>query len=83
MGCLLYEMTSGNPPFMAREKAKLLDMIMKSKPKMPPFLSPELHSLLKGLLERNAMKRLGAEPSTFTQVGGVAKLKKHPFFKVA
>ena len=58
------------------------DMIMKSKPKMPPFLSPELHSLLKGLLERNAMKRLGAEPSTFTQVGGVAKLKKHPFFKV-
>ncbi|KAK8820671.1 protein kinase [Blastocystis sp. ATCC 50177/Nand II] len=81
VGCLLYEMTSGNPPFMAREKAKLLDMIMKSKPKMPPFLSPELHSLLKGLLERNAMKRLGAEPSTFTQVGGVAKLKKHPFFK--
>ena len=26
VGCLLYEMTSGNPPFMAREKAKLLDM---------------------------------------------------------
>ena len=82
-GCLLYEMTSGNPPFMAKEKTKLLDMIMKGKLKLPPFLSSDLHSLLRGLLERNVMKRLGAEPSTFTQVGGVAKLKKHPFFKVS
>ena len=83
VGCLLYEMTSGNPPFMAKEKTKLLDMIMKGKLKLPPFLSSDLHSLLRGLLERNVMKRLGAEPSTVTQVGGVAKLKKHPFFKVS
>lgn len=82
VGCLLYEMTSGNPPFVSKDKKKLFDLIMKSKLKLPPFLSHDLHSLLKGLIERDVSKRLGATPSTFTQIGGVAKLKQHPFFKV-
>lgn len=82
VGCLLYEMTSGNPPFVSRDNKKLFDLIMKSKLKLPSFLSPDLHSLLKGLIERDVTKRLGATPTTFTQVGGVAKLKQHPFFKV-
>lgn len=82
VGCLLYEMTSGNPPFVCNSRKKMLDMIMRSKLKLPPFLSKDLHSLLRGLLERDVSKRLGAEKATFTQIGGVAKLKQHPFFKV-
>ena len=82
VGCLAFEMTTGNPPFVAKSKKKMLDMILNTRPKLPPFLSANLHSLLRGLLERNVTKRLGAQPSTITQVGGVAKLKSHPFFKV-
>ena len=82
VGCLLYEMTSGKPPFVSNSRKKLLEKIMRSKLKLPPFLSKELHSLLRGLLERDVSKRLGNERTTFTQVGGVAKLKQHPFFKV-
>ena len=75
-------MTSGKPPFVSNSRKKLLEKIMRSKLKLPPFLSKELHSLLRGLLERDVSKRLGNERTTFTQVGGVAKLKQHPFFKV-
>lgn len=81
VGCLLYEMTSGNPPFVCNSRKKMLDMIMRSKLKLPPFLSKDLHSLLRGLLERDVSKRLGAEKATFTQIGGVAKLKQHSFFQ--
>ena len=82
VGCLLFEMTTGNPPFVAANRKKLFHLIMRNKPKIPTFLSPELRSLLRGLLQRDVLKRLGAEPSTFTSIGGVAKLKQHPWFKV-
>jgi p70 ribosomal S6 kinase len=41
----------------------------------------QAHSLLKGLLERNVQKRLGSTKSTMFEVGGVAALKAHRFFK--
>lgn len=82
VGCLLCEMTTGNPPYTSRNKNKMLEVIMHNKPRIPSFLSPDLQSLLRGLLQKNVTKRLGAEPSTFTQIGGVAKLKQHKWFKV-
>ena len=36
---------------------------------------------MKGLMERNVSKRLGATKSNMFEVGGVAKLKDHKFFK--
>lgn len=36
--------------------------------------------MLKGLLERNVQKRLGAARSTMFEVGGVSALKAHRFF---
>lgn len=36
--------------------------------------------MLKGLLERNVQKRLGAAKSTMFEMGGVAAIKSHRWF---
>jgi hypothetical protein len=48
--------------------------------KAPPHLTPPAHSLLRGLLEKNAARRLGCMKSTMFTIGGVAALKQHEFF---
>ena len=47
---------------------------------MPSGSTAEACRLLKGLLNRNVQKRLGAAKSTMFEVGGVAALKNEPFF---
>ena len=44
------------------------------------YLHMQAHSVLKGLLERNVQKRLGAARTTMFEVGGVSALKAHRFF---
>ncbi|EQC25987.1 AGC protein kinase, variant [Saprolegnia diclina VS20] len=81
LGALIYEMVTGYPPFRHNNRKKLLEKILQEKLKLPKWLSPETHSILKQLLERNVEKRLGSGKSTMFQVRGVAAIKKHPFFK--
>uniref|UniRef100_A0ACD5YZX1 Uncharacterized protein n=1 Tax=Avena sativa TaxID=4498 RepID=A0ACD5YZX1_AVESA len=74
VGILLFEMLTGKPPFVGnREKAQ--QKIVKEKLKLPSFLTSEAHSLLKGLLHKEAGKRLGTGP------GGSDEIKKHKWFK--
>ncbi|OQR97992.1 kinase, partial [Thraustotheca clavata] len=81
LGALIYEMVTGYPPFRHNNRKKLLEKILNEKLKLPKWLSPATHSILKQLLERNVEKRLGSGKSTMFQVRGVAAIKKHPFFK--
>lgn len=53
---------------------------MSEKLKLPPHASSSMHSLLKGLLEKDMNKRLGAVKGTMFTIGGVAALKQHEFF---
>ncbi|KAJ6888593.1 serine/threonine-protein kinase AtPK2/AtPK19 [Populus alba x Populus x berolinensis] len=50
VGILLYEMLTGQPPFTHSNRKKLQERIIKEKVKLPPYLSSEAHSLLKGIL---------------------------------
>jgi len=36
---------------------------------------------MRGLLERNVQKRLGGQKSSMFEIGGVAALKQHKFFR--
>jgi p70 ribosomal S6 kinase len=74
-GVLLYEMLCGLPPFRAKSRNALQQQILTAKPKYPKFLSSDALNLLKGLLTRDPLKRLGCGPN------GAEDIKKHPFFK--
>lgn len=75
VGILLFEMLTGQPPFVGGNRDKVQQKIVKEKIKLPAFLSSELHSLLKGLLHKEAGRRLGSGP------GGSDEIKNHKWFK--
>lgn len=70
IGALLYEMLTGKPPFSGGNRQKIQQKIVKDKVKLPPYLSSEAHSLLKGLLQKDTSKRLGSD-----------EIKEHRWFK--
>ncbi|XVF37387.1 hypothetical protein REPUB_Repub20aG0003700 [Reevesia pubescens] len=75
VGILLYEMLTGKPPFIGGNREKIQQKIVKERIKLPNFLSGEAHSLLKGLLHKDASKRLGSGPS------GSEEIKRHKWLK--
>ena len=77
----MYEMLSGNPPFQAEAQKDLDRKIMSEKLKLPPHASPLAHAILKGFLEKDMNKRLGAVKTTMFTIGGVTALKQHQFFE--
>ncbi|TYI35754.1 hypothetical protein ES332_A03G098100v1 [Gossypium tomentosum] len=74
VGILLYEMLTGQPPYTHANRQKLQQRIIQEKLKLPPFLTTEAHSLLKGLLQKEPPRRLGSGP------GGGDEIKKHKWF---
>ncbi|XP_074006484.1 serine/threonine-protein kinase ULK4 isoform X2 [Numenius arquata] len=77
LGCLLYEMFTGRPPFFSDSLSELIERILYEDP-LPPvpegsaFHKPsaEFISLLDGLLQKDPQKRLNW-----------ADLLQHPFWK--
>jgi serum/glucocorticoid-regulated kinase 2 len=59
LGCLLFEMVSGKPPFYKNDRDELFEGIKFENPNLPISLSKECRSLIVGLLNKDPAKRLG------------------------
>ena len=73
LGCILFEMLTGEPPFFDEDLNTLYDNIRTGKLRYPSHLSVEAKSLLSKLLERDANKRLGSK--------NISDIKAHDFFR--
>lgn len=73
LGCLLYEMLVGCPPFYDDDKTELFEQIRFSKPRFPKRLSRDAKDLISRLLLKNPKDRMGSR-------GGSAEVKEHPWF---
>uniref|UniRef100_A0A8B9K383 Unc-51 like kinase 4 n=1 Tax=Astyanax mexicanus TaxID=7994 RepID=A0A8B9K383_ASTMX len=79
LGCILYQMFTGNPPFVSETFTELVDLILHEDPPPPVqkgfTCSPPSHefqSLLQGLLQKDPLNRLNWE-----------QLLLHPFWRGA
>ncbi|XP_019141186.3 serine/threonine-protein kinase ULK4 isoform X1 [Corvus cornix cornix] len=77
LGCLLYEMFSGKPPFFSESRSELIEKILSEDPLQPGPEGSAIHkpsaefiSLLDGLLQKDPHKRLNW-----------TDLLQHPFWK--
>lgn len=52
LGVLLYEMITGFPPFFSTDKSRLYTMIFEKNVEIKSYFSPEVSSLLIGLLTK-------------------------------
>ena len=75
MGILLYELLTGSPPFQGNNNRIICDRIIKSKLKLPYYLSPDAKDILTKLLKKVPSARLGSKP------GDIQKIKQHRFFR--
>ncbi|KAJ4456278.1 putative Serine/threonine-protein kinase CBK1 [Paratrimastix pyriformis] len=75
LGVMLYECLTGRPPFNAPSREEVFARIVKEEPdwNVPGVsFSPEVRDLMSRLLEKDPLKRLGAN--------GAAEVKAHPWF---
>eukprot|EP00039_Didymoeca_costata_P019105 m.336255 g.336255 ORF g.336255 m.336255 type:complete len:440 (-) comp17797_c0_seq1:256-1575(-) len=73
-GALLFDMTTGSPPFCANNKKKTMDKILKAQIRFPPYLTDSLKDLLRKVLHRDSSKRLGSK-------NGSEDIKRHAWFR--
>ena len=81
LGILIFEMVAGKTPFSGKDTKELHRKILTEKLKFPSILNAKTVSVLRGLLERQVPKRLGAAKATMFDIGGFDALKNHLFFK--
>ncbi|KAG8431139.1 hypothetical protein GDO86_019352 [Hymenochirus boettgeri] len=70
LGCIVYELLVGTPPFYTHNIFQLVSMITQQTVRWPRGISPELKDFLQGLLTKDPNKRLSWPD-----------LLKHPFIK--
>ena len=74
LGVLMYEMLVGYVPFEGENKKETMHKVMRSTIIYPNSISVESTSLLKALMKRNPLKRLGSGEA------GTEEIKVHSFF---
>lgn len=72
LGMVLYEMLTGLPPWYTRNRQKLFESVRSAALTFPDYVTPSAQSLIRGLLDRNVMTRLGSKSTE--------DVKNHPFF---
>ena len=70
LGCCLYEMVSGDPPFRGETIEEMRDELLQDDIVMKDFFSKQFVSLLNGLMDKDVQQRLTLD-----------EVKKHAFFK--
>uniref|UniRef100_A0A8C1CQX9 G protein-coupled receptor kinase n=1 Tax=Cyprinus carpio carpio TaxID=630221 RepID=A0A8C1CQX9_CYPCA len=78
LGCMLFKLLRGHSPFRqhkTKDKHEIDRMTLTMNVELPDSFSPELKSLLEGLLQRDVAKRLGCLGR------GASEVKEHLFFK--
>ncbi|XP_072943601.1 serine/threonine-protein kinase fused-like [Epargyreus clarus] len=58
LGCIVYELMAGQPPFCTMSIWQLVRMIRHKPVQWPTFISPEARSFLQGLLHKDPVKRM-------------------------
>jgi serum/glucocorticoid-regulated kinase 2 len=74
VGCIIYELLTGLPPYYTSDREELFDRIKLSSVKYPSNFSTSVKDLLTGLFQKDPEKRLGSGPD-----GGKA-IRNHPWF---
>ncbi|XP_056677551.1 beta-adrenergic receptor kinase 2 isoform X2 [Monodelphis domestica] len=78
LGCMLFKLLRGHSPFRqhkTKDKHEIDRMTLTVNVELPDAFSPELKSLLEGLLQRDVSQRLGCLGN------GAEEVKSHIFFK--
>ena len=73
LGVLFYEMIVGFPPYFSTNREQMFNNIQRGKLKIPTALSGDARGLLKELLNRDPLKRLGSRRDA-------EEVKENPFF---
>jgi serum/glucocorticoid-regulated kinase 2 len=53
LGCIIYEMITGIPPYQSASRPELFEKIKYTPPKYPSYVSKPLRMLLEGLFAKN------------------------------
>ncbi|KAJ1916969.1 Ribosomal protein S6 kinase beta-2 [Tieghemiomyces parasiticus] len=61
LGILLFDMITGAPPFTGSNRETVMSAIRRKEVKFPAFVSPEARSLIKDLLRKDPLQRLGTQ----------------------
>ncbi|KRY67069.1 3-phosphoinositide-dependent protein kinase 1, partial [Trichinella pseudospiralis] len=75
LGCIIYQMLSGLPPFRAANEYLIFQKINKLDYEFPDGFNAVAMDLVRKFLKTEPAERLGSVES-----GGVAEVKNHPFF---
>ncbi|KAF3422449.1 hypothetical protein E2986_03683 [Frieseomelitta varia] len=75
LGALMFDMLTGMPPFTGDDRRKTIDKILRGKLCLPLYLTSDAKDLIRKLLKRQVMQRLGSGPEDAEQI------MNHNFFK--
>ncbi|XP_076364252.1 G protein-coupled receptor kinase 1-like [Tachypleus tridentatus] len=78
LGCMLYKLLKGHSPFRqhkTKDKHEIDKMTLSMNVELPESFSPELKTLLLGLLQRDVDRRIGCKGK------GADEVKEQPFFQ--
>ncbi|XP_075686445.1 3-phosphoinositide-dependent protein kinase 1 [Rhinoderma darwinii] len=75
LGCIVYQLVAGLPPFRAGNEYLIFQKIIKLEYDFPEKFFPRAKDLVEKLLVLDPTKRLGCE-----EMGGYGPLKAHSFF---
>lgn len=84
LGCIIYQMTAGLPPFRAPNEYLIFQKVVKLEYEYPDGFNSTIRNLLEQLLCRHPADRLGAhDKSVFTSGpdSGYQSIRSHPFFE--
>ncbi|XP_071493732.1 serine/threonine-protein kinase N2-like [Diadema antillarum] len=75
LGVLIFEMLVGESPFPGDDEEEVFDSIVNDEVRYPRFLSTEAIAIMRRLLRRNPMRRLGSSQRDAEDIKGQAFFK--------